>query len=515
MKRAVSIIIALFFGIVFVSANFQPVYVPAYNSSSPTFTNVNITVLNPDGSQYFSQDFPSATTRTTAVVYLDSSIPSGIPADRGYNVSVLYNLTVDGQYHWADNLNNTLSFIGRGTNFTGNITAPYYFGDGSKLSNLPTPIPYWIDLNSRITSNSSIDGGNVNVTGNLTVANTLSYAVPGGAYVYNIPISTANADGKYQYFSNYSTTTPAANKGFNIRTVDDFRGGSMVGVNSVGSSLDSRIEFPATGSGPWKYRGVSNLNTMNGNYVSGFAGAWTGDFIGFQTQTDITGKLATVAGFNMVAFNVIANITASQLPSTQLKTIKSDVYYNTPAAINQIYGWYHTVDKKNTSSTGSQHGFFTELANDGLGPINGPASAYTAMLNPAYAPTFNKSLGAGKMMNGFLVQQNNPYAMLNRETAAFHSELSQNATVYSFMSDGADGWMNKTGSMWMFGTSKGLNISFDGTRGVIAGNTAVVGNLNVTGNMSVGGTATLYTNISDNNLPWWNNGSQLFKIGVT
>lgn len=404
-------------------------------------------------------------------------------------VSADKGVIIGGKYNTVSNSGNYSVIIGGQNNV---ITGENSTVIGTNITN-PISNSFQVgynDVTLNVTDNLVKVIGDLNVTANYSMQNLLVY--PGtGQIVFMDTDNTNNAlSGKMILLSNYTTASPAINTGIVLKSRDDFSSASsasyMINTNSI--DIDTYFGAPPAGFGTWSSMGIRNTNTMAGNYVSGFGGVWSGDWVGFKTQSNFIGKISTAAGFNMVTFHAIANVTASVLPSTQLKMIRSDGYFNTPANINQIYGWYHTVNKYNTSNTGSQHGFFVELYNDGLGPLNGPASSYTAYFNPTNANGFNTSLSAGNKFIGFYAKQNTPWSMKDRNSIAFYSELPENSTNYALQSDGASIWLNGNTTKIILGTGKNFNISYDSTtnKGMFTNDVNITNNLFVVNNITSG-----------------------------
>jgi hypothetical protein len=136
------------FYIAFVSAsNVQPVGIGLQVTN---FTWANVTIYS-GSSLVFWENFTFASTNQKG---LNLGVVKSLP-DMGYNSVYNYSVWVaNSSASWyIGAYNQSLGYVGRGV---GGITS--------------SSVPYWIDSIGNITSNSSINKGNVLVTGNLTVA---------------------------------------------------------------------------------------------------------------------------------------------------------------------------------------------------------------------------------------------------------------------------------------------------------------------------------------------------------
>jgi len=91
---------------------FQPVFVPEYNES---FTDIRVIVYNETGDEIHNEVFLSATTRTSAVVYLNN-------VDSYGNVRYNYTLELNVSGTWINARNNTQGYLSRGQTWLGNYT---------------------------------------------------------------------------------------------------------------------------------------------------------------------------------------------------------------------------------------------------------------------------------------------------------------------------------------------------------------------------------------------------------
>lgn len=119
----------------------------------------------------------------SAVIIIPNSNPNDIPYIWG-NITLLFNQNIP---YWItqNNVITSNSSINYGNvNITGNLIVNnitgnngYFNINASYILNPPwliENIPYWINQSNTITSNITIYGGNVNITGNLTVTGNLT-----------------------------------------------------------------------------------------------------------------------------------------------------------------------------------------------------------------------------------------------------------------------------------------------------------------------------------------------------
>ena len=312
-------------------------------------------------------------------------------------------------------------------------------------------------------------------------ATDLSIQYDGTAGVFtNADVTTLDADGKLQFYADYTPTsgTGGAVKGNYFKGTID-----LSSINASGNASYYCNEFEAVfelsanpPSGVLDVAGTKFTNTFNGNYSAGFSGAWSGNLYGILNEVNYTGSFATIAGANFIPYSIQVELSPTALPSSQLKAIESTVVYNSTATINQLYGWYHTLEMQNTGNSGSMHGFFTTLKCTTDNTLTTEARCYSADFDNTQDTNFNTALGVGIKYVGFqALDRRGGWAMADKDSYGFHSTLVNNARNFSFVSDGADGWMAEDNVAWKFGATKtDLDISSDGINGVITTNAALL-----------------------------------------
>jgi len=168
----------------------------------------------------------------------------------------------------------------------GDITANYFIGDGSQLTNLPTTTTNTI---ANGTSNIRIPGINSNVT--ISVGSTTNVAVFTTTGITTSNISAGNLSG------NITTATQS-----NITTV-----GTLTSVNSSGNVTAPNV-VANTGAFYGNGAGLTNISGANVNGVVSNANAATYSSIVLgSSQTNIT-SLGTLS-----SLNVSGKVTAGQL----------------------------------------------------------------------------------------------------------------------------------------------------------------------------------------------------------
>ena len=125
-------------------------------------------------------------------------------------------------------------------NITGNITASYYFGDGSLLSNLPTGEFKWLNTSTNLYINSSFPQ-NINISGNLTVDTLFAKAIN----ISNSSFSfTHNENNSIDYvIQNQNSGSNATSL---ITTLNDVGGLFGIGIGSSNYLLGSILKANVT-----------------------------------------------------------------------------------------------------------------------------------------------------------------------------------------------------------------------------------------------------------------------------
>jgi hypothetical protein len=103
-------------------------------------------------------------------------------------------------------------------------------------------------------------------------------------------------------------------------------------------------------------------------------------------------------------------------------------------------------------------------------------------------------------------------------TQAFPSTPSTCETEQLIFAENYSAQVSWNKRYWYTVSNDSGEVIYDRMPGYLFGGERWDGNLNVSGNITGNYLFTIpgaYANATDSNLPWWNNGTQLFKIGVT
>lgn len=353
-----------------------------------------------------------------------------------------------------------------------------------------------LNLNGNVISDStgtiSFDNENLTTTGIFRILSDTSYIglgsgtddltiqYDGCAGVFtNTDVTCADADGKLQFYGSYiPTTSPSSTKANTFNGVIDISGSvpasnaDFVGneFNAEYQSNDTTAGFPAI-----KFEGTKFTNLINLN-SSGAPRFQTGDFRGVIIDNDFTGAYSTVAGFNAIPIAITNDFTASVSASHQMIGLSLINTYNASNTVNQNVG-ISIAAVQSLGTTANLTGIYGTLQTTTSATISNEATIIKGYIRNV-ASTFNTALASGKKLINVYADFNGYTAMAARDTYGFYTNLTNNARNFSFVSDGADGWMNTDTGGWIFGAGKDAKIYFDGSD-------LIINSLNVTANDEV------------------------------
>lgn len=227
---------------------------------------------------------------------------------------------------WIQNpqISSNISILGGNVNITGNLTVNWVFGNlnASYIQNLPitnqTIIPYWINISNKITSNSSINSGDVYVSGRLSMntsnSSGISSVALGAINLASGSFSTIGGGIQNTVSGGYSTIGGGINNFISAEIGDTWfpcSGNLNCSVYTDENTCESyacdwnnngwyRIWYTASGNGNFVNKITTSSRTFNFN-----------DYWGYNPGTIINGYSDNV-GFNATAFiNILSNGTYS------------------------------------------------------------------------------------------------------------------------------------------------------------------------------------------------------------